>query len=323
MSKLILGTRGSDLALTQTRMVEAALCRAHPGFECEVKIIKTIGDQRQDLKLTEFSSEAIVDKGIFTKELEVALAAGEVDLAVHSLKDVPTELEETFVISAVLERADTRDVLLTKAPCGKLAELPEGARLATSSVRRQAQLQWLRSDLQVEEIRGNVPTRLSKLLKDGGMDGILLAMAGLKRLGYLGETGDGDGEATHIDWEGQRIHVTPLGPPEFLAACGQGAIALETRADDAETRAKLEPINDAETFTRITAERLILERLQAGCHTPVGVDTGIEGDELRIHLRVFDEAQLSAPPREARVTGASSGNHLEGLIDQLMNSLND
>ena len=313
MSPLILGTRGSDLALTQARMVEALLTEAHPDLVCETRIIKTIGDKRPDLKLTEFSTEQIVDKGIFTKELEIALAAGEIHLAVHSFKDVPTALEDQFTIATVLEREDTRDVLLTKKPYSKITELPQGARLATSSVRRRAQLQWQRPDLQVEEIRGNVPTRMSKLLKDEGMDGILLALAGIKRLGYLAE------DAASLEWEGQTIHVTRLGAPDFLAACGQGAIALETRADDATTRDALAAINHADTFTRVTAERMILDRLQAGCHTPVGVDTLIEGDQLGIHLRVFNEDRLSDPPRESRVSG--SWNDLGALIDQLMLTL--
>lgn len=311
--KFILGTRGSDLALTQTRMVEAVLKAAHPNLECETKIISTVGDERQDLKLTEFAKEQIVDKGIFTKELEVALAAGEVDVAVHSLKDVPTQLDAEFRLEAVLPREDTRDVLLTTAPCKTLADLPKEANLATSSVRRQAQLQWLRDDLQIDEIRGNVPTRLRKLLQNASLDGILLALAGLRRLGYVSE---GDSE---FDFEGQTICVCPLVPPDFLPACGQGAIALETRAGDAETHDIVSLINDADTFVRIDAERLILDRLQAGCHTPVGVDTVLDGDVLSIHLRVFDEDNLTASPKEARVSGARG--QVVALVDQLIDSL--
>ena len=311
--KLILGTRGSDLALTQTRMVEAILKAAHPALECETKIISTIGDERQDLKLTEFAKEQIVDKGIFTKELEVALAAGEVDVAVHSLKDVPTQLDVEFKLEAVLPREDTRDALLTKSACTTLAELPKSANLATSSVRRHAQLQWLRADLQIEEIRGNVPTRIGKLLQNPSLDGLLLALAGLRRLGYIGE-----GE-TEFEYEGQTIYVSPLAPPDFLPACGQGAIALETRAADAGTDAILALINDADTYVRIDAERMILDRLQAGCHTPVGVDTWLNGEEMSIHLRVFDENDLTATPKEARVSGSRSD--VVALVDQVMDSL--
>ncbi len=311
--RLILGTRGSDLARTQTRMVEAVLKAVHPNLVCETKIISTVGDERQDLKLTEFAKEQIVDKGIFTKELEVALAAGEVDVAVHSLKDVPTQLEAAFNLEAVLPREDTRDVLLTTSPCGALKALSDKATLATSSVRRHAQLQWLRADLQVEEIRGNVPTRLRKLIRNPSLDGILLALAGLLRLGYL-RVGE-----TEFEFEGQMIYVCPLGPPEFLPACGQGAIALETRSNDGDTHATLAPINDADTFTRVEAERLILDRLQAGCHTPVGVNSVIDGEILTIHLRVFDEDELTAPPKEAHVSGARC--RAVALVDQLMDSL--
>lgn len=314
MKPLILGTRGSDLARTQTRMVQTALNAARPDLDCEMRIISTVGDRRTDLKLSEFSRHDIVDKGIFTKELEIALAAGEIDVAVHSLKDVPTELDPAFTLSAVLERADTRDALISKEAFPNLNALPQGARIATSSVRRQAQLQWHRPDLHLEEIRGNVPTRLDKLQQDDGMVGTLLAMAGLHRLQYLGE-----GELTRLPWKEGTLHVLPLTPPDFLPACGQGAIALETRTDDADTAQALAAIHHAPTFARITAERLILERLQAGCHTPVGVDTELEDGQLAIHLRVFDEDQLSAPPREAKATGAASA--LTELVDQLMHSL--
>ncbi len=316
MSALILGTRGSDLALTQTRMVEAALAQTDPSLHCETKIIKTIGDQRPDLKLSEFSSGQIVDKGIFTKELEAALAAGEIDVAVHSLKDVPTELDPSFVLSAVLERADARDALITKSPLASLKNLPQGARITTSSVRRQAQLHWHRPDLNLEEIRGNVPTRLDKLLRDDSMLGTVLALAGLHRLDYLDPR-----SGPEMPWGDQTLQVLALAPPAFLPACGQGAIALETRVDDHVTRDRLSPIHHPPTFTRVTAERLILERLQAGCHTPVGVDTQLreEDDGFAIHLRVFNEHQLADPPREARVEGKA--NDLTRLVDQLMQSL--
>lgn len=313
MKPLVLGTRGSDLALTQTRMVAAALRDAHPTLPVETRVIKTIGDKRPDLKLTEFSSEQILDKGIFTKELELALAAGEIDAAVHSLKDVPTEIDATFALPAVLPREDIRDVLLTETAYTALTDLPQGACLATSSVRRQAQLQWHRPDVKIREIRGNVPTRMHKLLADSELDGILLAVAGIKRLGYW-ET-----DAPALPWEGTDIFVLPLGPPTFLPACGQGAVALETRADDNATISTLQAINHAETMTRVQAERAILAHLQAGCHTPVGMATTLDGDQLAIHLRVFDEDQLDAPPRESHVRGAAAD--WRALIAPLMDQL--
>lgn len=311
----IIGTRGSDLALAQSTLTQSALAEAHPNQAVKEQIIKTIGDQRQDLKLTEFATQQIVDKGIFTKELEVALAEGSIHAAVHSLKDVPTVLDAAFAITAVLPREDTRDVLITKAPLENgLKGLPQAARLATSSVRRQAQLQWHRPDLQVEEIRGNVPTRLSKLLAEGGPDGILLAMAGLKRLNVV------QADVASFTWDDQTLHVTPLAPPEFLPACGQGAVALEILAKDKTSRHLLEAINHQPTWTRITVERLILERLDAGCHTPVGVHTWFEGDQLGIHARVFDEHALAKPPKEAHLLGSTED--LVALVDQLMRLLN-
>lgn len=310
----IIGTRGSDLALAQSVLVQQALAKTQPDQEVEERIIKTIGDKRQDLKLTEFASQQIVDKGIFTKELEVALENGAIHAAVHSLKDVPTVLEEAFAITAVLPREDTSDVLITKEPLeGGLKGLPEGARLATSSVRRQAQLQWHRPDLVVEEIRGNVPTRLGKLLAESGPHGLLLAMAGLKRLKMV------QAGATSFGWDDQTLHVTPLAPPEFLPACGQGAVALEILTKDDDSKRLLEAINHEPTWIRITVERMILERLDAGCHTPVGVHTWFEDDQLGVHARVFDEHALSKPPKEARVLGAT--DDLTALVNELMQTL--
>ena len=315
ITPFIIGTRGSDLALAQSTLTKQALAEAHPNQAVNEQVIKTIGDQRQDLKLTEFASQRIVDKGIFTKELEVALAEGSIHAAVHSLKDVPTVLDEAFAITAVLPREDTRDVLITKAALqGGLEGLPQAARLATSSVRRQAQLQWHRPDLRVEEIRGNVPTRLRKLLADDGLDGILLAMAGLKRLHIL------QADAVTFAWDDQTLHVTPLAPPEFLPACGQGAVALEILAKDEPSRHLLKAINHQPTWTRITVERLILERLDAGCHTPVGVHTWFESDQLSIHARVFDEHALMKPPKEAQLSGST--HDPIALVDQLMVLLN-
>ena len=182
--RIVLGTRGSALALVQAGMVEEALRRAWPGLEIERRIIKTTGDQRTDVPLSEVAQVAQVDKGIFIKELELALEAGEIDVAVHSLKDVPSVLEEDFAIAAVLPRAAVRDVLVTTEE-GGLGGLRKGATVATSSVRRRRLLESLRPDLRVVDIRGNVPTRIRKLHESGEIDGLLLARAGLARLGLL------------------------------------------------------------------------------------------------------------------------------------------
>jgi len=205
---LILGSRGSDLAVTQVRQTEDCLLRAGH-TKVEVCIINTIGDKRPDLKLSQFSDsnasggEPIHDKGVFTKELEEALLSGEIQAAVHSLKDVPTELNEKLSITATLERAPIEDVLLMRAgeEPHDLSAIPDGGTVATSSVRRARQLNWLRPDLNIVDIRGNVPTRIRKLLDNSDWDAIMLARAGLQRLGFL----DSDQAAGTLKFEGAQI----------------------------------------------------------------------------------------------------------------------
>jgi hydroxymethylbilane synthase len=289
LSQLILGTRGSELALTQTTMVTAALNAAHPALPITRQIIQTSGDKRQDLRFSEFSGVAQVDKGIFIKELEIALAERQIDAAVHSLKDVPSDLAAGFEIAAVLPRAAIEDVLITREAC-TLETLPQGARVGTSSVRRAAQLKWLRPDVQIVEIRGNVPTRVKKVLGEQALDAVLLAAAGLLRLGLMK-----DGR---IAIDGQSLHALTLDPVTFLPAAGQGAIAIECRAGDAEAKAALRVLNDAETEARVTAEREFLKILGAGCQTPVGAHTWVSGGELHMAVRVFDEADLAKKPAE-------------------------
>lgn len=289
LSQLILGTRGSELALTQTTMVTAALNAAHPALPITRQIIQTSGDKRQDLRFSEFSGVAQVDKGIFIKELEIALAERQIDAAVHSLKDVPSDLAAGFEIAAVLPRAAIEDVLITREAC-TLETLPQGARVGTSSVRRAAQLKWLRPDVQIVEIRGNVPTRVKKVLGEQALDAVLLAAAGLLRLGLM------KGDRIAID--GQSLHALTLDPVTFLPAAGQGAIAIECRAGDAEVKAALRVLNDAETEARVTAEREFLKILGAGCQTPVGAHTWVSGGELHMAVRVFDEADLAKKPAE-------------------------
>lgn len=317
---LIIGTRGSDLALTQTRMVEAELRAAgYPG-EIEVKVIKTIGDKRPDLKLSEFSQgdQPVVDKGIFTKELEEALLAGEIDFAVHSLKDVPTELGDDFTLLATLERAPIEDVLLTReaiqpSSVDDLTLLDRGI-VATSSVRRARQLTWLRPEVKAVDIRGNVPTRVKKLFQNPDWDGILLARAGLERLGILPKGGE---VTTSFEFEGLTVHSNLLDPRVFLPAAGQGAVAIEALKSNAAAAEACALINHAPTFTRVTAERHFLHRLQAGCQTPVGALTefGDDGTTLAMRVRVFDEDDPAADPLEAAASGPAS--EPEALGDQL------
>lgn len=320
---LILGTRGSDLALTQARMTQAALADA--GVECRIEVVKTIGDKRPDLKLSEFSQgdNPVVDKGIFTKELEEALLAGAIDFAVHSLKDVPTELADGFEICATLPRADIADVLLTTNPA--VAEAISGKRgwgddltrlggktIATSSVRRAQQLKWLCPDVEVVDIRGNVPTRIRKLIDSEEWDGILLARAGIERLDIF-KPGQGS-----FDFDGAEVFAIELSVEKFLPAAGQGAVAMEIRTDNDKAREALAKINDPATFTRVTAERAFLHRLQAGCQTPVGVHTWFEKERevLGMAVRVFEEDKPEKEPFVAETRGPSI--EPAALADRLM-----
>lgn len=307
---LIIGTRGSDLALTQARMTRAALAEAHPALTLEQKIIRTIGDKRPDLKLSEFSTgdQPVLDKGIFTKELELALEANEIDAAVHSLKDVPTELDAQFKIVAVLPRAPIEDVLLFRDH-NSLADLPPGAIVATSSVRRKRLLHWLRPDLEIIDIRGNVPTRIRKLIDHKDFAATMLARAGMKRLGYL-FTSEG------MEFEGRKVPFEIMNPLEFLPAAGQGAVGIEIRSSDEKTAAIFAKINHAETFARVTLEREFLHLLKAGCQTPVGIHTEIHGDEISAKAIVFTD---DPEPKHASASGnlAELQSIAANLISQL------
>lgn len=291
---LLLGTRGSELALKQTSMVTALLQARFSELEVTHKVIHTTGDKRQDLKLTEFGKGGaeLVDKGIFIKELESALLSKEIDAAVHSLKDMPSEVEKPFCVVAVLERAPVEDVLIS-AGGYTIETLPQGATVGTSSVRRARQLKHLRPDVNVADIRGNVPTRVRKCLGEQPLDAVLLASAGLLRLGLL------DLATQQISIDDQQLHGHVLDPRRFLPAAGQGAIAIEIRAGDDHARDFVRAINHDETEARITAEREFLRLLGAGCQTPVGAFTWVEKDKLHMTVRVFSETDASAAPIEA------------------------
>lgn len=294
---MILGTRGSELALRQTDMVMAALRAAHPTLQVERKIIATTGDKRQDLRFSEFTEGGRLDKGIFTKELELALESGEIDAAVHSLKDVPTEIAGHFCIAAVLPRAPIEDVLVSRDGW-TLQTLPANAKVGTSSVRRIRQITWLRPDVNCVEIRGNVPTRLRKLFLPSELDAVLLARAGVERLGLFSEGA--------ITVDGKMLHAVVLPCDEFLPAAGQGAIGIEARRDDVATLEALKAISHSETFTRVTAEREFLHLLRAGCQTPIGAYTEIQNEALRMKVCVFNEADPKQKPLEAEASGSDS-----------------
>jgi hydroxymethylbilane synthase len=286
-----LGTRGSELALRQAELVEAALAAALPGLRVERKVIHTTGDLKQDMRL----GQPLADKGVFTKELEVALACGDIDLAVHSLKDVPTEIDPLFRIAATLPRARVEEVLFTKSG-QPVAGLPKGATVATSSARRARQLLWINPGLHITEIRGNVPTRIRKFLENPACEGLMLARAGLDRLGFQFE-----GERMHF--EGRWLSAHTLGADHFLPAVSQGAIGLEIRSADPHAAAAVAAINHAPTYQSVSAEREFLRLLKAGCHTPVGLLSSIEGGILSLSAIVFDEQDHTRRPQHGLASG--------------------
>ncbi len=259
-----IGTRGSELALRQARLVEHALnARA---VATQIVTFKTTGDKRLEEPLTEIGG-----KGLFTKELEVALAAKKVDCCVHSLKDLPTATPDGLEIVALLPREDPRDVLVVNDAivAESIADLPRGSRVGTSSLRRRAQLLALRQDLDVVDLRGNVPTRLRKV-DEGQVHAAILAAAGLLRLGVH-----------------QRIDAW-LDAPDWLPAPGQGIIAVEARADDERARDLLAPLDDAPSATAARAERALLACLEGGCQVPIGALVADDAGALTLHALLAD-----------------------------------
>lgn len=261
--RLRVGSRASKLALWQTEAVIRSLKGRHPEVEYEVVIVHTYGDKVTDVPLT-----AIGDTGLFVKEIEVALAAGEIDFAVHSMKDVPTALAPGMVIAAVPERADPRDAFVSHKFLS-LTEVPPGGRIGTGSLRRVAQLRAARPDLVFEPLRGNLDTRLRKLA-ELDLDGIILAAAGLERLGWTSEVRE------------------RLDSSVCLPAAGQGALAVEARAEDGVTLALLADIDDGRARLAVEAERAFLDRLGGGCHVPVGALARVDGSSLSLAGVVAD-----------------------------------
>jgi hydroxymethylbilane synthase len=295
MSRLRLGTRRSALAQAQSRAVAEALLTAHPGLRIELVLITTSGDVTSSVQTPQASMGGL--KALFTKELEEALLAGSIDFAVHSMKDLPPELPRSLVVAAVPKREDARDVLVSRHGL-RLRDLPPGARIGTSAVRRQAQLLLLRPDLQILPMRGNVDTRLRKL-HDDELDAIVVASAGLKRL--------------------DRLHViTEILPEEtVLPAPGQGALALETRIQDVATRRLLLSIHDGVAQLETSAERSFLQALGGSCQTPIAARAIWEPAQLQLTGLVIHpsggpsfRATLSASrgamlePRDAEALGA-------------------
>ena len=305
MIKIVIGTRGSELARAQARLVEQTLREKWPDLSIETKIVRTKGDESRSRS----GASPHGQKGLFTAEIEKALLAGDVDLAVHSAKDLPSEINRGAEIAAVLPRAKTDDVLISKHS-GCLAGLPSGATVATGSVRRTRQLHWRRPDLKVVDLRGNVPTRLRKLA-ESNWDAIVLARAGLERL-------DLSLARNEINFERARFFVEILSREIFLPAGGQGIIALQVRTDDESSREIVNPINDRDTLLCLRAEREFLRLLKCDCQSPVGVLAEMENDKMRLRAQIFEHG--SASPREGEVEGErDDGDHLAA---QLLKEIN-
>ena len=255
-----IGSRGSALALWQSHHVRDRLQQAHPDVQIEIEIITTTGDKILDVPLAK-----IGDKGLFTKELDRALLDGRVDLAVHSLKDIPTRIEPALTLAAVGKREDPSDALIV-AP-GRptaLLELQAGSRIGTSSLRRRAQLLAVRTDLDVDDLRGNVDTRLSHV-ESGKYDAIILAFAGIKRLGFADRASD------------------VLRAPQWLPAVGQGALGIVCRENDADTRALLAVLDDSATHRATSAERAFLRELEGGCQVPIAALAAAQNEKVHLH----------------------------------------
>jgi len=281
-SPLLLGSRGSKLALWQAHFVKDAVEHL-AGVEVRIEIIRTTGDRITDVPL----AQAGGTKALFTKEIEEALADGQIDLAVHSLKDMPVELPSGLTLAAIPAREDPRDALISRH--GETWErLPAGARVGTSSLRRQVQLRRLRQDLRIEPLRGNLDTRLRKL-DEGQYDAIVVALAGLKRMG----------------WQDRATQIFSV--KEMVPAIGQGALAIEARSDDIELLAALQRLSDEASTAEVVAERAFLARLGGGCQVPLAAHAGISGEQLRLVGVVVsvDGKQAVEGSEEGQTTDAS------------------
>ncbi|QLA21053.1 hydroxymethylbilane synthase [Desulfolutivibrio sulfoxidireducens] len=303
-NRIVIATRGSQLALWQANHVADRLRTAHPGLTTELMVIKTKGDKILDVPLAKVGG-----KGLFVKEIEEALVDGRADLAVHSMKDVPAEQPEGLVLGVVPEREELSDALLTRGETS-LAALAPGSRLGTSSLRRKSQLLMRRRDLSIVDLRGNLDTRVGKLLR-GDFAAIVVAGAGLNRLGLSAPA---------------RI---PLTPPDFLPAAGQGALGIEYRANDADTAAKVAFLDHPDTRDAVAAERGFLVGLDGGCQVPISAWAVITGDTVTLTGMVSDVAgdrvvreTATGPRTEARAIGLALAETIlakggKAILDEL------
>ncbi len=336
----IICTRGSALALAQSNMI-AAMCRAaFPKLRFELKIIKTTGDKLQKASMAKKVDQAeSLPKGLFTKELEVALIKGQADLAVHSLKDLPTDLPAGLILAATPKREDVRDVLIYRdatflkkqketakdsadwspgqdelrgfKPHLKLKDFPKGATIATSSTRRKQSLLAARPDLKIVEIRGNVATRMQKVAERGELDATVLALAGMKRLNFdINADGTIKGDAVP-----DGLLATVLTLDEMLPCVGQGAIGIEIRADDERTAKIVERLNHFNTFHAVTAERAFLRGMGGGCQSPVGAHAEIVGDKVTLKAISFrDETVKRGEGKKLIAEAAALGEEIAAQL---------
>jgi porphobilinogen deaminase len=325
---IIIATRGSALALAQANLIAAQCRAAFPRLRFELKIIKTTGDKLQTASMAQVGKT--LPKGLFTKELETALVKGHADLAVHSLKDLPTELPSGLILAATPKREDVRDVLIYRSadflakqketiggqtewspgqgdlrgyqPHLKLKDLPKGATIATSSTRRKMSLLAARPDLNIVEIRGNVTTRMQKVAERGELDATVLALAGLRRLNFkIKPNGTFVGDAVP---DGLLAAVLDL--DVMLPCVGQGAIGIETRADDERTGKIVERLNHFNTFHAVTAERAFLRGMGGGCQSPVGAHAEISGDKILLKAVSFRDETMKRGEGKRPIAEASA-----------------
>ena len=311
-----IATRGSALALAQANMIATQCRAAFPGLDFELKIIKTTGDKLQKASMAK--TDPSLPKGLFTKELEVALIEGAADLAVHSLKDLPTDLPKGLLLAATPQRVDVRDVLIYRdvarrpdrnalrglQPHTQLKDFPPGATIATSSTRRKAQLQLAREDLKVVEIRGNVTTRMQKVADHAELDATVLALAGISRLNF---TISSDGKL-HGDAVPDGLLATVLDVDVMLPCVGQAAIGIEIRDNDERIAEICQRLNHDETFHAVTAERAFLKGMGGGCQSPVAAYAEICGDRITMRAVSFRDGPVrradgSRPIQEATQLG--------------------
>ncbi|WP_305045253.1 hydroxymethylbilane synthase [Geoalkalibacter sp.] len=307
MSKKILriGTRASQLALWQANWVKSCLEQRYPDLEVTLTKIKTQGDKILDVPLA-----MVGGKGLFVKEIEEAMLRGEVDVAVHSMKDVPTIFPEGLSLRCITEREDPRDIVILRPGVAGWRDLPQGARVGTSSLRRKSQMLHERPDLRMLDIRGNVETRIRKLTEED-LDAVVLAAAGMKRLGFAGQISE------------------YLEPSVMLPAIGQGALGLESRTDDAEINALIDFFNHPATAWAVKAERALLRHLEGGCQVPIAAFGTVEGDQVRLTGLVascdgqkFLKKTLSAPVDQAEQLGVSLARDLLLMgADQILNEV--